>query len=133
MNIKELLIEEEGFRLRPYRCPEGKLTIGVGRNLDDVGISIEEAEYLLDNDIDKAKAAANRLVDNFHLLSDTRKDALTSMVFQMGEHGVSQFKNMILAINTSKFDTAAIEMLDSRWATQTPERANRHAEMMKDG
>ena len=48
------LIEEEGMKLKPYRCPAGKLTIGVGRNLEDKGLSNEEALFLLQNDIIEA-------------------------------------------------------------------------------
>ena len=103
----------------------------MGRNLEAKGISEDEAMLLLDNDIKDAKAAARRLIRTFDKLSDDRKIALVSMVFQMGERGVSKFRNMIKCIEMQSFDIAATEMLDSVWARQTPNRAKRLAEMMK--
>ena len=127
------LVEDEGLRLKPYSCTEGKITIGIGRNLDDRGITEAEAYYLCDNDLKEAIPAASDLILDFDNLSDNRKIALVSMVFQMGAHGASKFKNMILAIDVGDFDQAANEMLDSRWAKQTPERANKLSNMMRKG
>ena len=130
-DYKTTLIADEGLRLKPYKCTGDKLTIGVGRNLEAKGISEAEALFLLDNDIKDAKDAARRLIRTFDLLSDERKIVLVSMVFQMGEMGVSKFRNMIKAIEMQSFDIAAAEMLQSRWAVQTPERAKRLSDMMK--
>ena len=130
-DYKTTLIADEGLRLKPYKCTGDKWTIGVGRNLEAKGISEDEAMLLLDNDIKDAKAAARRLIRTFDKLSDDRKIALVSMVFQMGERGVSKFRNMIKCIEMQSFDIAATEMLDSVWARQTPNRAKRLAEMMK--
>ena len=130
-DYKTTLIADEGLRLKPYKCTAGKWTIGVGRNLDAKGISEAEAMFMLGNDIKDAKAAARRLIRTFDVLSDDRKIALVSMVFQMGETGVSKFRNMIKCIEMQSFDIAAAEMLQSRWAVQTPERAKRLSDMMK--
>jgi len=131
-DYKTTLIADEGLRLSPYMDTEGKLTIGVGRNLDDKGLSSAEVMFLLENDIKDAVGGAFRLVPSFNNLSDSRKIALVSMVFQMGENGVSKFRNMLAAIEMEDFDIAAAEMLDSLWATQTPNRALRLSNMMKD-
>ena len=134
MNIyKETIMQDEGLRLMPYRCSEGKLTIGYGRNIEDRGITSDEAEYLLENDIRKAENCASGLVRSFWRLSDNQKIALVSMVFQMGYNGVSKFKKTIKAINDQDYEKASIEMLDSKWARQTPNRAKRLSKMMKEG
>ena len=131
-DYKTTLIADEGLQLKPYKDTEGKLTIGVGRNLDDRGLSSAEVMFLLENDIKDAVGGAYGLVINFDSLSDNRKIVLVSMVFQMGKTGVSKFRNMLRAINIEDFDMAAREMLDSLWAKQTPNRAKRLSEMMKD-
>lgn len=130
-DYKTTLIADEGLQLKPYKDTVGKLTIGVGRNLDDRGLSKAEAMFLLENDIKDAVGGAYGLVINFDSLSDNRKIVLVSMVFQMGKTGVSKFRNMLRAINIEDFDMAAREMLDSLWARQTPNRAERLSEMMK--
>lgn len=130
-DYKTTLIADEGLQLKPYKDTVGKLTIGVGRNLADKGLSEAEAMLLLENDIKDAVGGAYGLVINFDGLSDDRKIVLVSMVFQMGKTGVSKFRNMLRAINIEDFDMAAREMLDSRWAKQTPNRAERLSEMMK--
>jgi lysozyme len=127
------IMAEEGFRQKPYKCSQGKTTIGIGRNLDDVGLSSEEVMYLFENDQKKAVKEASELVNEFEYLSDARKIALVSMVFQLGKTGVSKFKNMIDAINKGEFHRASNEMMDSLWATQTPERAQRQADMVRTG
>lgn len=131
--LEETIKSDEGLRLMPYRCSEGYLTIGYGRNIEENGIRQDEAEYMLANDILTAEQSAKSLVKDFLSLSDARKIVLVSMVFQMGYTGVSKFKNMIAAINEGKFHKAAYEMLNSRWAKQTPKRAGRLAAMMKEG
>lgn len=132
IDYKTTLIADEGLQLKPYKDTLGKLTIGVGRNLNDRGLSEAEAMFLLENDIKDAVGGAYGLVSNFNNLSDNRKIVLVSMVFQMGKNGVSKFRNMLTAIEIEDFSIAAAEMLDSRWATQTPNRALRLSNMMKD-
>ena len=130
-DYKAILIADEGLRLNPYKCTGHKWTIGVGRNLEDKGISEAEAMFMLENDIKDTEEAARRLIRSFDTLSDDRKIVLVSMVFQMGENGVSKFRNMIKAIDVQAYDVAAAEMLDSNWAKQTTNRAERLSDMMK--
>ena len=125
------LILDEGLRLFAYRCPAGKLTIGIGRNLDDRGITKDEAIYLAKNDIRIAQRTAGKLINDFDGLSDNQKIAIVSMAFQLGETRFSKFKKTIAAINAKDFETAAVEMLNSKWAKQTPERANQLSILMK--
>ena len=132
-DYRTFIAQEEGFKQFPYKCSEDKLTIGIGRNLEDVGLSKEEVIFLYEADERSAIAGASSLVNEFEWLSDARKIALVSMVFQMGKTGVSKFKNMIAAINAGDFHEAANQMLESKWARQTPNRAEKQAEMMRKG
>ena len=61
--LKDMLIRHEGLKLKPYLCTAGKLTIGVGRNIQDRGITYQEAMMLLENDIRLIKAQRGRLRD----------------------------------------------------------------------
>jgi len=124
---------EEGRRSHPYRCSENKLTIAIGRNIQERGLSDDEIDYLYQNDEKIAISDAESLVDDFEWLADGRKIALVSMAFQMGKGRVSEFKKMIKAINESNFHEAANQMLDSKWYRQTPDRAERAAAMMRTG
>jgi len=131
-HITEQLILHEGLRLKPYRDTVGKLTIGVGRNLDDVGISRDEAEYLLRNDIAKVMASLSKF-DWFNSLDFVRRKVIIDMAFNLGLGGLLLFKNMISAIKEQDYKRAAAEMLDSKWAQQVKTRADRLALMMETG
>lgn len=129
---RDLIKANEGCRLHPYECTEGKITIGYGRNLDDKGITQQEAELLLDLDIAECLEDLKRL-PFWGDLNEARQAVLLDMRFQLGNAGLSQFKRMLNAINQARFDQAADELLDSRYAQQTPSRARRNAHMMRSG
>lgn len=132
--LRESVKEHEGLRLKPYRCTADKLTIGYGRNLDDRGISVAEAEFLLNYDLSWCEASARHSIPRFSKLSSLRQEVLVEMVFQLGLAGVLRFKRMIQAIRDKDYTLAAAEMLDSKWAQQdTPARAKRLAERFRRG
>ena len=131
--LHEMLIRHEGLRLKPYNDTVGKLTIGVGRNLDDVGITREEALMLLDNDIAKVRREVNRAFPRFAQLNPVRKNVVLNMVFNIGLPRFRQFKKTIAAIKAKDWEEAASQMLDSRWARQVGRRARELAAMMKTG
>jgi lysozyme len=122
---------DEGFRLKPYHDSVGKLTIGVGRNLDDVGISASEADFLLVNDLDEAERSARRLLPNFDALSDVRRAVILNMAFNLGETRLAGFVNTLEAIREGRWDDAAAGMLASKWAKQVGARAVRLAASMQ--
>ena len=124
--------EGEGLRLKPYRCTAGKLTIGYGRNLDDVGITKEEAELLIKNDLEKAEKDAEKF-PVYSKLNQARKDVLIEMVFNIGYSRLSGFKKMFEALEKGDYDEAANQMLDSAWHTQVGKRAERLAYFMRIG
>lgn len=132
--LKVQIVKHEGLKLKPYRDTVGKLTIGVGRNLDDRGISADEAAMLLDNDIDAVwKELSAALPGVFTSLDDTRQHVMLDMAFNMGVPGLMKFQKMIKAVAARDFALAAVEMLDSKWAKQVGERADNLAAMMRNG
>lgn len=133
MNIKKLIKHHEGCELKPYRCTSGKITIGIGRNLEDNGISQEEAECLLNADLNRCRSMLARRLLFWPQLCEVRQAVLIDMCFNMGWPRLSQFKKTINALSLQNYALAAAEMLDSRWARQVPNRAIRLTQMMKTG
>lgn len=128
-----MLIRHEGLRLKPYRDTKGKLTIGVGRNLDDVGITREEALLLLNNDLARVRREVERAFPWFSSLNPVRKNVVLNMVFNLGLPRFRGFTKTIAAIEAKDWENAAREMLESRWAQQVGRRAHELAAMMKRG
>lgn len=123
----------EGERLRPYRCTAGKLTIGVGRNLEDRGISREESAYLLANDIANEERELLRALPWVAKLDEVRQRVLLDMSFNLGLVGLLNFKNTLATIQAGDYQRAAAMMLDSKWARQVGQRAERLSRMMATG
>ena len=124
---------DEGRRRKPYRDTVGKLTIGIGRNLDDKGLSDDEIDYLLANDLRDAEKDARAVCASFNRLTDARKAVLLNMALNIGRSRLAGFRNMLAAIEAEDYDRAAVEMLDSLWARQVKSRATRLAEQMRQG
>jgi len=136
INLKRLteqLIIHEGLRLKPYKCSAGKATIGVGRNIEDVGITKEEAMFLLSNDIARVAGQCVAEFDWFNDLSELRKEAIINLVFNMGLSKFKQFKRTIAYIESGDFVIAGAELLDSNYARQVGNRAVEVANMLADG
>lgn len=129
---EQLLVKHEGLRLKPYRCTAGKLTIGVGRNLDANGISKEEAYALMRNDLARCKAQVETLgmPDD---LGEVRTAVLVNMCFNLGFAGLKSFKNTLNLIRNRKFKEAAKAMGESKWAWQVGNRAHTLRKMMETG
>jgi lysozyme len=128
------LMRDEGKRLKPYRCPAGKLTIGYGRNLDDVGVTDDEAMAMLEHDVDASIADCQKVFPWFEGLDQVRQGVIVQMRFQLGLAGLLGFRNVLRAIARRDFVDAATEMLDSQWARDdSPARAQRLAKAMRTG
>ena len=132
-SLKDQLIRDEELRLKPYRDSLGKLTIGVGRNLGDVGISVQEAGVFLANDIAAATIALESAFPWTDALDDVRRCALVNMAFNLGIRGLSEFKDFLGKVQTGDFENAAAAMLDSLWAKQVGARAERLAKQIISG
>ncbi len=136
MTLREQLIRDEGMVLHAYQDFLGYWTIGVGRLIDERkggGITREEAEYLLDNDIGRARDALRRALPWTETLDDARQGVLLNMCFNLGINGLLGFTKMLAALDGRDYRQAAHEMLGSRWARQVGDRARRLAEHMRDG
>jgi len=127
------LVVHEGLKLKPYRDTEGKLTIGIGRNLDDVGISKEEAHALCANDLKGVFDDLDRNIPWWVRLSDDRQRALVNMCFNLGWPRLSGFKNMLAAMEKGLFERAADEALESKWARQVGSRAREISVWIREG
>ena len=132
-NLSKMLIRHEGLKLKSYRDTVGKLTIGVGRNLDDLGITRNEALYLLRNDIARVKNRAKKSFPWFIKLNYSRRNVVLNMIFNLGFTKFRKFKKTIRAIKGKNWDMAAKEMLDSKWASQVGWRAKKLSKIMKTG
>ena len=132
--LTESIQSHEGLRLKIYNDGCGNLTIGYGRNLSAEGISTDEANYLLANDIQTALRAAQDEAWWSHVAnSDQRARAMVEIVFNLGIEGVRGFVNATAALCRDDFDAAAEAFLASKWATQVGQRAIVLAEMIRTG
>ena len=132
MNLIDQLRRDEGVRLSPYEDTVGKLTIGVGRNLTDVGISEEEADYLLANDIKRAHDGLSSY-PWYTALDPIRQAAITNMAFNLGLHGLLGFPHFLSAVAKQDWITAASELANSVWARQVGDRATRIEQQIVSG
>lgn len=145
MNVLKILEREEGFRELPYLDHLGFLTVGYGTKLSNLK-GLDPEDFVLKVTPDVARLMLHTTVEEFSLrlsassqghvfdsLDTARQAVIVSMAYQMGISGVLKFKKMWLALDNKHYTTAKIEALDSRWATQTPERAARHAQVLKQG
>jgi len=146
--IKAQLVRHEGLRLKPYRCTAGKLTIGIGRNLDDRGISQTEAYVLMENDIlNCEKQLLDEIPEIYNGLDEVRKSVLLNMCISipqsrfaplrepcyLGIKGLLEFKNTLGFIGAGDWERAANDMLASKWAKQVGRRAIELSELMRKG
>ena len=133
--LREMLRRHEGVRNFVYLCSEGYETIGVGRNIADsgLGISEDEVDYLLDNDIKRVKTELSDEYFWFGALNEARQEAMIDLSFNLGQTRLRGFKKALDAMSTEDFDRAADEFMDSRWSEQVGNRATEVTEMIRTG
>jgi len=116
--LEESLKAHEGIKLRIYQCTAKKWSIGCGRNLEDNGISIEEAEFMLQNDIETHTRYAISWVGDpgvWNSLTSERKAVIIELMFNMGPTRMATFRKMKAAVLAGDWQRAAFEMMDSKW------------------
>ena len=136
MDIDKLIAQlkvHEGVRSKVYLDTEGIETIGVGRNLRDRGLSDDEIELMLANDIRDLQEEVERAFSWWSDLDDVRQRVVVDMAFNMGLGSLSKFVNTLSHIENGRYEEAGVEMLDSKWARQVGDRANVLSNMMKTG
>ena len=134
--IIEMLRQHEGVETHAYVDTVGKVTIGVGRNIDKnggLGLSQQEIDYLLSGDVKRVEAELSQAFIWYDDLDDARKDAMMDMAFNMGLPRLRKFKRALAAMSARLYEIAAVEFLDSRWAKQVGHRAITISEMIRTG
>jgi len=130
--IAEYIKGHEGLSLMPYYCTAHKLSIGIGRNLEDRGISKDEAFYMFNNDLRLAVSDLQRVFgSDFRCLPDPVLLAFIDMMFQLGIGRFSGFKNMIKYAKAGNWKEAARELMDSKYAREDcPDRAKQNRDLL---
>ena len=131
--ILDLLKLNEGFRSSVYKCSQGFYTIGYGRLVDESlsgGITKDEAEILLCNDVEKCKKILSNKLPFFEKLSENRQIVLIDMYFNLGNR-LFNFVNTLSALENENYDKAADEMLRSKWSEQVGQRSVTLSNMMR--
>ena len=122
-DIKDILIKHEGLRLHLYDCPAGKKTIGVGRNLEDVGISEEEAMFLFENDIKRVTDNLDKHWEVWRTFPERAQRVCVDLVFNIGVTGFMNFRRTRALMEMGEWLKASEELLDSKYAVQLPNRS----------
>lgn len=143
MNIIEMLDFEEDFRSEPYLCSEDYATVGIGWRIGSKGQPLSDFKHIslckaaayaqLEFKVAGISANLSNEFEFFKDLNECRQAVLISMAYQLGFAGLLGFKRMLAAIQTKCWNDAAHEGLDSRWAKQTPNRANRQMKTLLSG
>ena len=129
--IRNRLVLEEGLKLKPYQCTANKLTIGVGRNIEDRGISNETAMQMLDEDIDIMVNELRQNLSWFDKQNDAIQGVLIDLCFNMGISRLLMFVQTLKLIEQGQYAMAADELLDSKYAAMLPARSKRNAELLR--
>lgn len=127
------LHRHEGVMLKPYTDTVGKLTIGIGRNLTDRGISRAEADILLANDIEGATSDLLRVFPWFADLDSVRQAALVNLCFNLGVIRLLSFEKALRAMAHHQYGLASDEFFDSKWARQVGHRASELCAQIRTG
>jgi len=133
--LRDMLKRHEGVEPRVYRCSAGYETIGVGRNISasGIGLSEDEIDFMLDNDIARVIRELSSEYPWFNQLDDVRKDVMIDISFNLGATRLRGFKRALAAMEAADYRTAATEFMDSAWARQVGGRALELTDMLIAG
>ena len=133
--LLEMLKRHEGVKSHVYLCSAGYETIGVGRNISKsgMGLSDDEVDYLLENDIERVIKELSSEYPWFNTLDDVRKDAMIDISFNLGATRLRGFKRALAAMEVADYKTAAKEFLDSKWSRDVKGRATELCYMIEMG
>lgn len=139
IDIQKMLTYDEGYKLTVYRCTGGFLTGGIGHNFDaDPALNImhrkmkfgdklspDEALALFDYDVKKVMMGLKTSLPFFNDAPEHIRAVLINMAFQMGINGLLKFKKMLRAMEEGDYEKAAMQIEDSKYYKDTPNRARR--------
>lgn len=131
--LKRQLMRDEGLRRYPYSDTTGHLTIGIGHNLDVKGLSAAAIDLIFWEDVADVTTDLDRRLPWWRTLNRARQRVLINMAFNLGVSGLLTFRHTLAHIQAQRFDEAAVEMLNSRWAGQVGQRAVRLSHIMRSG
>ena len=130
-HLIEKIKEHEGYRSSVYKCTEGYDTIGYGFAIKDLVLDEDICDIILERKLINLIDKADKKFPFLRGLPLDKSEVIYEMCYQMGVSGVSKFKNMLKALENEDYDKASVEMLDSLWAKQTPNRALKLSNIMK--
>ena len=131
MSLIDNIKESEGFRSTVYKCTAGHDTIGYGFAIKDLHLTKDDCDMILERKIAELKIRVNNKFPFLADLPEVVQDVVIECCYQLGVSGFSNFKKTIEYLMQKDFENAAIEMLDSRWAKQTPNRAKKLSDIVK--
>tara|TARA_R110000765_G_scaffold3320_2_gene10332 strand:+ start:360 stop:785 length:426 start_codon:yes stop_codon:yes gene_type:complete len=139
VNLAEKIMKSEGFRHKVYIDTRGLPTIGYGhlitkkdKFIEGVSYPEKELRELFYKDLEKAKKGAQKLIWHIKNIDPIAEEIIIEMVYQLGKSGVQKFVKMLLALEELNYHEAHLQMLDSKWHTQTKLRCENLAKMMKE-
>lgn len=131
LRVHKMLEHDEGLRLKPYKCTAGFTTIGVGRNLDSVGITRSMALTMLDEDVATAERACQKIFEEqFASWGDNRKMGWLNLAFNLGYNRLFNFKNTLRAARLEDWPEVERGLKNSLWYKQVGKRADRVISMI---
>ena len=131
MSLLDNIKESEGFRSSVYKCTAGHDTIGYGFAIKDLHLTKDDCDIILERKIAELKIRVNNKFPFLADLPEEVQDVVIECCYQLGVSGFSNFKKTIEYLMQKDFENAGIEMLDSRWAKQTPNRAKKLSDIVK--
>ena len=134
--LTEMLKRHEGVKTHAYKCSASKITVGVGRNIDPkggIGLTEDEIDYLLQNDIDRIISELDFQYEWFSDLNSARQDAMIDISFNLGQTRLRKFEKALAAMSLNNWDKAADEFMDSKWSEQVGNRAKELTDIIRTG
>lgn len=130
-DIIEQLKIHEGYKSKVYKCTAGVDTIGVGFAIKDLELSEEVCDLILQEKLELLEERFEKKFDWFKTSPIEVRNVMLNMAYQLGFRGFCKFKKTIAYLEDAEWEKASVEMLDSKWAKQTPNRARELSEIIK--
>ena len=131
MSLIDAIKKSEGYRPRVYKCTAGVDTIGIGFAIKDLHLDEDICDMILERKIGELKLRLHKNYPFILDLPESVQDVCIEMAYQLGVTGFGRFRKTIQFLRLQDFKSASEEMLDSRWAEQTPNRAKRLSQIVK--
>ncbi|QDP56855.1 MAG: putative endolysin [Prokaryotic dsDNA virus sp.] len=131
MSLLENIKESEGFRSSVYDDSLGIPTIGYGFAIKDLHLTRDDCDKILERKVAELKIRVHNKFPFIITLPESIQDVVIECCYQLGVTGFSKFKKTLAYLEAHEFEKAALEMLDSKWAKQTPNRAKKLSDIVK--